>query len=300
MLERVTALLARDFDIAGVATDGRQAIAVAGERAPDAVVLDINMPGLDGYETKHALDESGIRAPVVFLSTFDSDDHVDEAFRCGARGYVLKSHIADDLVRALQHVLRGRLVVPSLPSLYRLTSGGGHAMQLYRDPAAFADGLAGFFDLALRRGDATCVIATEDIRDALDDCLRARGWDTGGTSRHSCYTLDAADALGRVMRNGLPDPSRVAEIAAELNDYRLSVGGGETRLTLFGNTVTVLLADGNTDGVIALESLWNSVTRTLPFFTLCGYSTASRLHEQTGPWFDACAEHSAVSHARHA
>lgn len=290
-------MVADDFEVAGVATDGRQAVAIAAQLAPDAIVLDINMPGLDGYQTKSALDDAGVRAPVVFLSTFDSEDHVHEAFRRGGRGYVIKPFIRHDLVSAIHHVLRGRLFVPSLPSLLHLTDGGGHAMQLYRDPDSFVDGLAGFFDLALRRGDATCVIATEDIRDALGARLRARGWDTGASSQPRCYFMDAADALDRVMRHGRPDRARVAEIASELDQYRLAVSGKTSRLTFFGNTVAVLLAAGNTEGVVALESLWTSVTESLPFLTLCGYSTTSCIHDAPGCWSDACAQHWAVSHA---
>ena len=81
------------------------------------IVLDINMPGLDGFQTKRALEQAGSRAPVVFLSALDADDYVSEAFRCGGRGYVLKAHLARDLASALDQVLLGRMFVPSLTSL---------------------------------------------------------------------------------------------------------------------------------------------------------------------------------------
>jgi hypothetical protein len=100
------------------------------------------------------------------------------------------------------------------------------------------------------------------------------------------------------MRNGLPDRARLAEIAAELNQYRLAVGEGPTpRLTIFGNMVMALSADGNAEGVIALESLWNSLTGALPFVTLCGYE-ASCFHDGVpNLWPGVCAEHWALSHA---
>src|SRR3954470_20733056 len=68
ILEIVSALLADDFDVVGVATDGRQAVDTARRIAPEVIVLDINMPGLDGFQTKRELDRAGSRAPVVFLS----------------------------------------------------------------------------------------------------------------------------------------------------------------------------------------------------------------------------------------
>ena len=142
-------------------------------------------------------------------------------------------------------------------------------MQLYDGVESFVDGLAAFFDLALRRGDATCVIATRPIREGLRDRLRARGWDVGGSSGHKRYlAIDAADALNRFMRNGLPDPDRLAEVARELDEYRRAESeGGTSRLTVFGNMVVSLSADGNAPAVIALESLWNRLTHDLPFLT---------------------------------
>src|SRR5262245_13405584 len=80
LLDRVSSLLSDDFDVAGVFTDSRQAIEAAPTIAPDIIVLDINMPGLDGFQTMQALEQAGSRAPVVFLTLYDSEDYVAEAF----------------------------------------------------------------------------------------------------------------------------------------------------------------------------------------------------------------------------
>jgi hypothetical protein len=100
------------------------------------------------------------------------------------------------------------------------------------------------------------------------------------------------------MRNGLPHPDQVAEIAAELNQYRLAVGeGAAPRLTVFGNMAVSLSMQDNAEAAIALESLWNMLTADLPFFTLCGY--AAKCFHNGSPDFlaRACAEHAALSHA---
>src|SRR5215218_123302 len=202
VLDRVSALLADDFDVAGRATGGRQALELARQLDPDVIVLDINMPGLDGFQTKRALDQAGSRAPVVFLSTVEADDYVSEAFHCGGRGYVPKLRLAGNLVSALDHVLLGRRFVPSLTSLSEVANDGGHAMQVHGDIECFLDGLAALFTLALRRGDATCVIATEEVREGLSRRLRAEGWDVDAPSQHTRYlSIDASDALSRFMRN---------------------------------------------------------------------------------------------------
>lgn len=300
VLTVVSAMLAADFDVVGVATEGTQALDIARLVDPDIIVLDIDMPGLDGFQTLRALEQGGLRSTrVVFLSSHDEDEIVTEAFRCGARGYVLKPRAARDLPSALDQALLGRLFVPSLTSLFRLAKNGGHAVQLHAGVESFIDGLAALFDLALRRGDATCVIATERVREGLGDRLRSRGWNVGGSSGHKRYlVIDAADALNRFMRNGLPDAERLAEIAAELEQYRLAVAERATsRLTLFGNMVVLLSANGNAEAVIALESLWNTLTRSLPFLTLCGYPTSCFHDGVPSLWSGACAEHWALSHA---
>jgi CheY-like chemotaxis protein len=297
LLERISEMLSDEFDVAGLATNGRQGLDTAAQSDPDIIVLDINMPLMDGFQTIRALREAGSRAAVVFLSTIDDEEHICEAFRCGGRGYVLKSRIARDLPSALHHALLGRTFAPTLSSVSRLAAGGGHAMQLHDDPKIFLDGLAEFFDLALRRGDATCVIATADVRDGLAARLQRRGWDVGATAGHDRYlVIDASDALQRFMRNGLPDATRLAEVATELDHYRRTVCDSSSRLTIFGNMVMSLSADGNGEAVIALENLWNTLTADLPFLTVCGYSTACLHHPAPDLYPRACAEHRVVTH----
>jgi CheY-like chemotaxis protein len=295
-------LVKTTFEVADVAVVEAEDAAAARRKIrgarPDVIVLDVNMPGLDGFQTKRALEQAGSRAPVVFLSAVDTDDFVSEAFQCGGRGYIPKLRLARNLASAVDQVLLGRLFVPSLTSLYDLAKDGGHAMQVHGDVECFLDGLASFFNLALRRGDATCVIGTDEVREGLSRRLRAAGWDVGGPSGHKRYlSIDTVDALGRFMRNGVPDAGVIADIASELDQYRRDVcEGGSSRLTIFGNMVVPLIADGNSAAAIALESHWSRLTHALPFLTLCGYP-ASCFHA-CGPdvWSNTCHQHWAVGH----
>jgi DNA-binding NarL/FixJ family response regulator len=299
-LDALSAMLADDFDVVGAATDGSQALDIAARLDPEVIVLDVEMPGLDGFQTLRALQQAGFATtPAVFLSMHDTNEYVSEAFRCGARAYVVKPRISRDLASALDQALLGRAFVPSLTSLYQLANGGMHAMQLRNDPESFMDDLAGFFDLALRHGDATCVIATAQVRQGLHERLWALGWDVGGSSGHKrCVVIDAADALRRFMRDGLPDADRLAELAAELEQYRQAAAEGTTRrLTIFGNMVEMLSAEGNTKAVISLERLWDRLTHDLPFLTLCGYATSCFHDGVPDLWPDACDAHRALSHA---
>ena len=301
MRASVSAMLSLDFDVVALASDGEQALAAARRTDPDVVVLDITMPGLSGFQTARALARSETRAKIVFLSALDGDDYVAEAFASGGRGYVSKVRTPFDLPSALDHVLAGRTFVPTLSSLLDLPAARyGHAMQIYTDEQAFLDGIGDCFDQSLRRGDATCVIATEPVRRGLTERLRARGWSVDGASPHArVRVIDAAEALARVVRDGRPDPGGLAAIAAELEAYRDGAAeGSDRRLTVFGDMVFLLSTTGNGQAAIELERTWNTLTRARPFLTLCGYSRACfRDHNQ--PWlFDgACAEHTAVSHA---
>jgi CheY-like chemotaxis protein len=299
ILDAVSAMLADDFDVVGVATDGRQTLDMVRQADPDIVVLDVEMPGLDGFETCHALRQTGVPTPVVFLSMHEGDEFVNEAFRCGGRGFVSKARVSRDLVEALDQALCGRLFVPSLTSLLPLANGGAHAMQLHCGPESLLDGLAPMFELALQRGDATCVIATKEIREGLADRLRARGWNVGGPSGHRRYLdVDAAGALNRFMQNGLPEVDRLAAVAAELDQFRLAEGQGPSpHLMIFGNMAASLSHDGNEKAVLALERLWNTLTNGLPFLTLCGYDTSCFHDRVPNLWGDVCGQHWALSHA---
>jgi DNA-binding NarL/FixJ family response regulator len=299
VLDTVSTLLGREFDVTAAATSGEEALESARRVDPDLIVLDINMPGLDGFQTFRALEQSGSRAAVVFLSVFDVEEHVFEAFRCSGSGYVLKSRAARDLPTALRQAYLGRRFAPSLATMCMLTGGRGHDMQVHAGMELFLDEIAAVFDQALRRGDATCVITTGDIRDGLAVRLRARGWPIGAADGRNRYlAIDAAEGLSRFMRNGVPDAGLLAATAAELEDYRRTVVEGETnRLTIFGNMSEQLIADGNTQAALALESLWHQLTCELPFYTVCVYRQSCFEHAAPDVRLNVSAKHDVVSHA---
>jgi DNA-binding NarL/FixJ family response regulator len=107
-----------DLQVVGEAADGAQGLAMARERSPDVVLMDIRMPVLDGLEaTRRVLDVApGARRPkVLMLTTFDLDDYVFEALRAGASGFLLKDAPAAELVNAVRVVASGDgLLAPSV------------------------------------------------------------------------------------------------------------------------------------------------------------------------------------------
>jgi CheY-like chemotaxis protein len=294
VLDRVSSMLTDTFDVVGTATDGRHAPEVARRLDPDVIVLDINMPGVDGFETMRTLERTGSRAAVVFLSLLDDEEHICEAFRRGGRGYVVKSRLLNDLPVALDHVLLGRRFVPSLPSLSHITDAG-HAVHLHDGEDSFVDDVAGLLDVALRRGDATCLIATPPVRDGVEAQLQARGWDVGPSATLNRYrAVDVHAALTGLLRDGMPDATELAAVVNDLDEYRRSASAGAaSRITIAGNLSGSLSAAGNARGAHALERLWDTLTQDRPFFTVCGYST-SCFSDESDTWSVTASAHSAV------
>jgi DNA-binding NarL/FixJ family response regulator len=96
-----------DLELAGEASDGKQALELARELDPDVILMDVRMPTLDGVEATRQLVESGTRARILVLTTFDLDEYVYAAIRAGASGFLLKDVEPAELVDAIRVVAAG-------------------------------------------------------------------------------------------------------------------------------------------------------------------------------------------------
>jgi DNA-binding NarL/FixJ family response regulator len=105
-----------DIDIVGEAEDGVEAVMLARELAPDVVLMDIRMPGIDGLEaTRRLLLDGPNGTHVLVLTTFDADEYVYEALKAGAAGFLLKSAPPARLVEAVRLVASGEaLLAPTI------------------------------------------------------------------------------------------------------------------------------------------------------------------------------------------
>ena len=96
-----------DMEIVGEAGNGREAVTLAEELKPDVVVMDVAMPELNGIEATRRLTAENPHIRVVALSMHKDSVYVREILRAGARGYLLKDSVADDLVAAVRAVAGG-------------------------------------------------------------------------------------------------------------------------------------------------------------------------------------------------
>ena len=108
-----------DLTVVGTACDGAQGVSEVRRLRPDVVLMDIRMPGVDGLAaTRHILGTAGMPpCKVIVLTTFDVDEHVYEALRAGASGFLLKDVPAEQLIEAIRVVAAGDAVVA--PSITR-------------------------------------------------------------------------------------------------------------------------------------------------------------------------------------
>ena len=104
-----------DIEVVGDAEEGEAALALIPQLAPDVVLLDASLPGLDGIEVLRRLRAQSPELPVLMLSMHDDPLTVDRALRAGARGYVLKGAGVDALCEALRAATRGEVYLsPSI------------------------------------------------------------------------------------------------------------------------------------------------------------------------------------------
>ena len=117
-----------DLRIVGEASNGRDAVALAGALHPHVVLMDLVMPEMDGIEAAHGVRAASPDSHVLILTSFADDLQVREALQAGASGYLLKDVLKAELLRAIHDAAQGR---PTLhPDIQR------RLMQQITDPAA--------------------------------------------------------------------------------------------------------------------------------------------------------------------
>jgi DNA-binding NarL/FixJ family response regulator len=107
---RALLLSAPDTEVAGEAATGEEAIQLAAELQPEVVLMDLQMPGIDGIEATRQILHTSPHIKVLMVTMFEDDQSVFAAMRAGARGYILKGVKRDEMLRAIRAVAGGEAI----------------------------------------------------------------------------------------------------------------------------------------------------------------------------------------------
>lgn len=167
-----------------------------------------------------------------------------------------------------------------------------HLVQFYEDDEALLRSLARFAGGGLGAGDSFVAIATKEHLDELTHRLAANGIDVAAAQASGRFQrLDAAATLASILREGHPDPARVAEVAGGAIRKGLAHGAP---VRAFGEMVALLWAEARSEAATELEALWNDLVAGLPCTALCAYPLASFADASREALRRLCAAHSGV------
>lgn len=98
-----------EHNVVGEAEDGRAGVDAAKNLQPDLVLLDVSMPIMGGFPAARLLSAHLPELPIIFVTQHNEQSYVDEAFRCGAKGYVIKQAAMTELPSAIRTVMTGQV-----------------------------------------------------------------------------------------------------------------------------------------------------------------------------------------------
>ena len=269
-------LAAQDgLEVAGLAADGAEAVALARRLRPDVVLMDVRMPVMDGLAATRELlrgPATGSGGPrVLMLTTFDLDEYVYEALRAGASGFLLKDAPADELTRAVRVVAAGDALLA--PSVTRRLIADYARLPFTAEPRTSGTSKSALRDLTPRE--------TEVLR------LIARGLSNAEISAALVIAEQTTKThVGRIlMKLGLRDRAQAVVVAYESG--LVTPGDGRNSLPMGRNVTGV---QGNAANLDDLDRLFETVKREKGridvLFASAGTGEAGKLGEITEEHFD--------------
>ncbi len=268
------------------AADGLEAVRKAEELQPDLILLDINLPKMNGFEVAKQIRSLASHARLLFVSQESSADIVRKALSLGAHGYIQKLSAGTDLLPAIDAVLDGqRFVSRSLAFTEPADAPAPrrHEILFCSDDAAVVDGFTRFIAAALNAADAAIALVTESHRTRLLQELRTQGVDIDGAIQRGTYLSFDADVA--------PDPIRFLEAINGVREGAAKAGKAYPRVAFCGERAGRLWAAGRTAEAVQLEQLCSELAQDVDI--LCAYPVPYT--EDDRVLTRICAEHTAVS-----
>ena len=172
-----------------------------------------------------------------------------------------------------------------------------HAVQFYKDETSLAGTVAQFLADGLSAGQPGVVIATPSHTETIVRELSARGLDVAALrTTGELQFFDAQKMLASFMFDGLPEPGLFRSNVGDAIE-KLCAGRTPCPIRAYGEMVDLLWQEGNADGAIKVEILWNQLAATYDFALLCGYAVGHFYKETRDPrYHDVVEQHSHVMH----
>ncbi|RNL82214.1 response regulator [Halostreptopolyspora alba] len=203
-----------EFEVLGTARDGLEAVELTARHAPDVVLMDVRMPGLDGISATARITARCPDSRVLILTTFDLDEYALEGLRAGASGFLLKDARPTELLDAIRAVSAGDAVVT--PRITRKLLEGARASPGHDDATGGGGG---------NRRDPGAALAALTSRETEIMAAIAEGMTNAEIAAH--FTLAGTTVktyVGRILHKlGLRDRVQIVILAYETG---LAVPGG--------------------------------------------------------------------------
>jgi len=312
------------WQVVGVVVDAADALRLAQQLQPDLILLDIDLPRMNGVKAARRIRSAVPDSKIVFLGQESSIGVVREAFRLGASSYVMKEYAPQELILAMEvalqsgefvgsgvwganliakkepkpdHPLREILAFHASRSPQGALMAPNHEVQFYSEDMILLHRVVSLVAAALRAGHSAVVCTTEPLRDDLHRVLQAQEPNLDDFIRRGRYlALDAADTLSAFMLGDAPNAAKFLDLLGGVITAAAEAAGKRLpRVALFQDCASLLWTQGQEEATIQVEQLFNKLAYEYDVDVLCGYSIAYFAGEEDVNLIQRiCVEHSAV------
>jgi CheY-like chemotaxis protein len=271
-----------EYRVCGEASDGMEAIQKVDQLHPDLVLMDINMPRMNGLEATRIIRRESPDCNVVIVSQNDARVTRDQARSADANGFVTKSDLIRDLLPEI-----GRVAMENISKLGETKESAAkgepwcglladaaprdHIVQLYQDQQFLNRAVCRFAAAAIANGEGVILVPTIAHWDAFRPRLESEGVDVKAAEKRGQLTIvDADNLLPSFMRDGMPDTPVFLGLAASV----VSQARGEGRypkVRWWGEMVNILWERGDVAASMNLEDLFDQLADQEDIAIFCSF-----------------------------